>query len=229
MTAKPILFIIPGACSLGSQIALEWLEIPYQIGLTTPEIRSSDKFKKINPTGKVGALKDGDITVGENLAILLYLADKYKNKSLVPTVEFYVERVKVYQQLSYLSSGLHPAFGQVMYSERFVTEDVVASFKKLAYQRLLDALTYVDNHLLNNNGFFVGNSLTIVDAQAYGLLRWTLHNNKGDNLVNLAPFKHIELFLNKMQQLKAVKNALAIERNLPQEVTDSQFAGYYAF
>lgn len=70
------LFIIPGACSFGSIVTLEMLKQPYKIGLTTAEIRQSSKFRAINPLGKVGALKDGDILVYENLAILLYLVDK---------------------------------------------------------------------------------------------------------------------------------------------------------
>ena len=67
----PILFIIPGACSLGSMVALEWTNKPYKIGITTPEIRASEAFRAINPTGKVAALKDGNQVIGENLAILL--------------------------------------------------------------------------------------------------------------------------------------------------------------
>ena len=177
MLDKPVLFIIPGACSLGSQITLEWLDIPYQIGITTTEIRASETFKKINPTGKVGALKDGDLTVGENLAILLYLADKYQNKQLVGGVGS-IERIKAYQWLSYLASTLHPAFSQSIHSTRFIDDSGLSVFKKLAISRLTAAVAYIDQEFDKNKGFFVGQALTIVDAQAYGLLRWARQHKR---------------------------------------------------
>ncbi|XP_043910124.1 glutathione S-transferase theta-1-like [Protopterus annectens] len=38
----------------------------------------SEEFGKVNPVRKVPALKDGDFTLAESVAILLYLARKYK-------------------------------------------------------------------------------------------------------------------------------------------------------
>lgn len=229
MTQHPILFIIPGACAFGSQLTLEWLDIPYQVGITTPEIRATAAFKQINPTGKVGALKDGDIVVGENLAILLYLADKYSDRAFMPRVGT-TERIKTYQWFSFLSSTLHTSFSPNFYPERFVSADLVESFKTSAYQRLLTNLEYVDQELGKNNGFFIGNNLTIVDAQAYGLLRWTKnHKVAGSNFVDLTKFKHIAQFLNKMEELQCVKNAQAIENSEPSKLVDSYFAGYFEF
>jgi len=229
MSQTPILFIIPSACAFGSQLTLEWLDIPYQVGITTPEIRATSAFKQINPTGKVGALKDGNAVVGENLAILLYLADKYPDKAFMPRVGT-DERIKAYQWLSFLSSTLHTSFSPNFYPERIVGPDLVEPFKPFAYQRLLTNLEYVDHELAKNNGFFVGNELTIVDAQAYGLLRWTrAHKVAGNNFVDLSELKNIETFLNKMEKLQSVKNTLAIENSESDKVVDSQFVGYFEF
>ncbi|XP_043924608.1 glutathione S-transferase theta-1-like [Protopterus annectens] len=38
----------------------------------------SEDFGKVNPLKKIPALKDGDFTMSESVAILLYLAEKYK-------------------------------------------------------------------------------------------------------------------------------------------------------
>lgn len=229
MSKTPILFIIPGACAFGSQLTLEWLDIPYQVGITTPEIRATPAFKQINPTGKVGALKDGNTVVGENLAILLFLADKYPDNSFMPQVGTN-ERIKTYQWLSFLSSTLHTSFSPNFYPERFVSEDLIDSFKASSYKRLLTNLEYVNNELGNNNGFFVGNNLTIVDAQAYGLLRWTKnHKFAGNNFVDLSQFKHIEDFLNKMENMQSVKNTIAIENGNISKVINSKFDGYFEF
>lgn len=223
----PILFIIPGACSLGSQISLEWSQIPYKIGITTPEIRQSAEFRQINPAGKVGALRDGKQLVAENLAILLYLADKSEHNVLCPSVSNH-GRTKVYQWLSYLSSTLHPAFQHFNYPTRFVTEDYAESFQVQAFERLKLVLQYINDNLLAS-GYFIGDVPTIVDAQAYGLLRWCRKHSRGENLVDLSAFSKVDNFLDQMSKLLAVKNAVAIEQQQVDSIEDSLFAGYFEF
>ncbi len=224
----PILFIIPGACSLGSMVALEWSNIEYQVSLTTPEIRSSEDFRKINPTGKVGALKDGDKVIGENLAILLYLADKFPANSMCPSVTSR-DRVKVYQWLSYLSSTLHPAYGQLRYPERFIDEGGFEEFKKLAYDRLIGVLNYIEQSLLPG-GYFINNDYpTIVDAQAYGLLRWSRVPKGATALIEELNLPMIQNFMQQMEHNPAVKNALAIEEERIKDIVNSKFSGYYKF
>ncbi len=227
MSDQPILFIIPGACSLGSQITLEWLKISYQVGITTPEIRQSEQFRKINPAGKVGALKDGEVVVGENLAILLYLADKYSDSSVCPPYGS-DDRALIYQWLSYVSSTLHPAFQHFNYPSRFVEDDYVDKFRELAEARLLAILQYIENNL-SSNGLFLPIGPTIVDAQAYGLLRWCKKHNRGENLVDLTALTKIRNFFAIMEQNPAVQNALLIEQQQSQQLTDSLFAGYFEF
>jgi glutathione S-transferase len=223
----PILFIIPGACSLGSQISLEWLQTPYKVGITTLEIRQSAEFRQINPAGKVGALKDGKHLVAENLAILLYLADKSGNDVLCPPAS-HNGRTKVYQWLSYISSTLHPAFQHFNYPTRFVGEDYAEHFQTLALERLNLVLQYINDNLLAS-GYFIGDAPTIVDAQAYGLLRWCRKHSRGENLVNLHAFPKVNNFLDQMGKLVAVKNALAIEQDQAELASGSLFAGYFQF
>ena len=43
------------------------------------------EFRKINPAGRVPVLVDGDLVVTESVAIVLYLAEKYPQKQLLPT------------------------------------------------------------------------------------------------------------------------------------------------
>lgn len=225
--SKPILFIIPGACSLGSQITLEWLDIPYQVGITTPEIRQTNAFRKVNPAGKVGALKDGDVVVGENLAILLYLVDNFTTQEYCLAKQP-AERVKIHQWLSYLSSTLHPAFQHFNYPIRFVGENYVEEFRQLAFERLSAILDYIEQNL-QPSGFFLGDHPTIVDAQAFALLRWCQKHNRGENLVDLTNYPRILQFLTQMRELSAVKNALLIENNQAEHLTNSKFAGYFVF
>lgn len=43
------------------------------------------EYLRINPTGKVPALVDGDTVLTESVAIVLYLAEKYPEKGFLPT------------------------------------------------------------------------------------------------------------------------------------------------
>jgi glutathione S-transferase len=47
----------------------------------------SPAFLKINPMGKIPVLRDGDVTVTETPAILVYLADRYPKAGLAPAID----------------------------------------------------------------------------------------------------------------------------------------------
>jgi glutathione S-transferase len=68
---------------------LEELGAPFKVrtvDLRKGEQKSAD-YRRINPMGKVPALTDGKVTVTENPAICLYLADRYGYGRLAPKIE----------------------------------------------------------------------------------------------------------------------------------------------
>src|SRR5437762_14359164 len=56
---------------------------PVPVNLVAGEHRRPE-FLEINPAGKIPVLVDGDLTLTESVAIVLYLAEKYPDKGLVP-------------------------------------------------------------------------------------------------------------------------------------------------
>ncbi len=65
-------------------LALEAKAIPYDSRLIEFSKRQhqSPEFLAINPRGKVPALRDGEVTLGESIAILAYLERKYEGRPL---------------------------------------------------------------------------------------------------------------------------------------------------
>ena len=56
---------------------------PIRVNLVAGEHRRPD-FLEINPAGKIPVLVDGDLVLTESVAIVLYLAEKYPDKGLLP-------------------------------------------------------------------------------------------------------------------------------------------------
>lgn len=244
--SSPILFIIPGACSLGSIITLELLNISYQVCITDEKIRASAEFRNVNPIGKVAALKDHNICVGENIAIIQYLLDAYGDDNngqarVKPQMSEFINqagheenvffppkhdlkhRAKMYQWLSYCASTLHPAFSQVNYAHKYAPE-YTEEFKKAAYQSLLLVLDYI-NESLKSGYLLFNDKMSIVDGQAYGLLRWLSYTPNGEQI--LLERSNIKRFLQDMEHVRQVSNALSIEKQQVSSLKDSQFAGYF--
>lgn len=72
--------------SIRARWTLQELEVPFEsevVNLMAGENRSED-FLKINPAGKLPVLVDGDLVLTESIAIVLYLAEKYPDKRLLP-------------------------------------------------------------------------------------------------------------------------------------------------
>src|ERR687896_860964 len=56
---------------------------PIRVNLIAGE-HQRPEFLKINPAGKIPVLIDGDLVLTESVASVLYLAEKYSNKGLLP-------------------------------------------------------------------------------------------------------------------------------------------------
>jgi glutathione S-transferase len=72
--------------SLRALWGLKELEADFEfvpVNLAAGDHRRPD-FLRLNPAGKVPVLVDGDLVLTESAAIVMYLADKYPDKGLLP-------------------------------------------------------------------------------------------------------------------------------------------------
>lgn len=147
-------------------IALEELGLDY--ALHAVNIRSGDQkdpaFVTLNPNAKVPVLVDGDLTLTESAAILVYLAEK--TGKLLPASG--VARARVFEQLFFHASGLSPAFGNVGFFRKFAPEPIPLAIDRFGDEAL--RIIGVLDDILAQSAFVAGDDLSIADIAHFGWL-----------------------------------------------------------
>ena len=149
-------------------LLLEETGLPYDaIPIDT---RKGDQHKpdylKINPNAKVPAIVDGDATVFDSNAILLYLAEK--------TGKFLPEntpknRGELLSWLMFVATGVGPFSGQSVHFRQYAPEKLPYAVNRYMFEAkrhfgILDAR-------LADRPYMVGGTYTIVDMDVWGWAR----------------------------------------------------------
>jgi GST-like protein len=145
---------------------LEEAALPYEaIPIDT---RKGDQFKQafaaINPNGKVPAIVDGDTTVFDSNAILLYLAEKTGKFLPKPAA-----RGELLSWLMFVASGVGPFSGQAVHFKHHATEKVPYAHNR--YQFEAQRHYGILNDRLGKHKYMVGDTYTIVDMDVWGWAR----------------------------------------------------------
>ncbi|MDB5512816.1 MAG: glutathione S-transferase family protein [Enterovirga sp.] len=123
-------------------------------------------FLAINPNGKVPALLDGDVTVFDSNAILLYLAEK--------TGQFGAgaggkARGDFLSWLMFVATGLGPFSGQAVHFKHFAPEAVPYAHERYQYEA--DRHYVVLDKRLAASRYLAGDTYTVVDMALWGWAR----------------------------------------------------------
>src|SRR5215469_15699007 len=147
---------------------LEEAGLPYEpIPVDT---RKGDQHKleylAINPNAKVPAIVDGDVTVFDSNAILLYLGDK-TGKFLPPKGD--KARGELLSWLMFVASGVGPYSGQSVHFRQYAPEKIEYALNRYGFeaQRHFGIL----NERLAKRKYMVGDTYTIVDMDVWGWSR----------------------------------------------------------
>jgi glutathione S-transferase len=158
--------------SIRARWTLQELGVPFE-AVTVDMLKGEHQqpaFLKINPAGKLPVLVDGDLVLTESIAIVLYLAEKYRDKGLIPAD--LAERAELNKWLMFAATELEQPLWRItrntaLYPEekRQPTDVVRASedFKPMA--------AVLDKHLKGRQ-FVVGNSATVADFVLGYTLDW---------------------------------------------------------
>jgi GSH-dependent disulfide-bond oxidoreductase len=147
---------------------LEETGLPYEpIPVDT---RKGDQHKPdylaINPNAKVPAIVDGDVTVFDSHAILLYLAEKTRQFMPENTPK---ARGELLSWLMFVASGLGPFAGQSVHFRNYAPEKIPYAINRYMYeaQRHFSIL----NARLAGRHYMLGDTYTIVDMAVWGWAR----------------------------------------------------------
>src|SRR5471032_468144 len=141
------------------------------------------EYLAINPNAKVPAIVDGDVTVFDSNAILLYLAEK-SGKFLPPKGD--KARAELLSWLMFVASGVGPYSGQSVHFRHFAPAGLDYAVNRYMYeaQRHYDIL---DNRL-GTHRYMLGDRYTIVDMAVWGWARvvpFILGENAWSKMPNL--------------------------------------------
>jgi len=146
---------------------LEEAELKYEA--IPVDTRTGDQFKPayqaINPNGKVPAIVDGDVTVFDSNAILLYLAEK--TGKFIPANP--AARGELLSWLMFVATGVGPFSGQAVHFKHHATEKV--AYAHTRYQYEANRHYGILNDRLSKNAYMVGGMYTIVDMDVWGWAR----------------------------------------------------------
>ena len=139
------------------------------VNLRAGEHRHPD-FLRLNPAGKVPVLVDGDIVLTESAAIVMYLADKYRDKGLLPAN--LKDRAEANRWIMFAVTELEQPLWRIarhtfLYPEaRRLPDDIV-----LAREEFVTMAAILDRHM-EGREFIVGDRLTIADCVTAYVVDW---------------------------------------------------------
>jgi len=128
------------------------------------------EFLKVNPAGKLPVLVDGDLVLTESVAIVLYLAEKYPEKGLLPTD--LTERAQVNRWLLFAATELEQPLWRISRHTALYPEDKrLPGDVALARQEFKEMAAVLEKHLQGRQ-FVVGDRATVADFVMAYTLDW---------------------------------------------------------
>jgi glutathione S-transferase len=197
------LYHAPGACSQAVHIALREAGLPadlVRVDLATHRLEDGADYFAINPRGYVPLLElDDGSRHTEVAALLQYVGDLAPATSLMHAAGTR-ERFEVLKWLTFVSSELHKVASPWLWHKETADSTRAACKDKLALR-----FTELDK-LLATRPYLAGEQFTVADAYCFVIASW------GPMLgVRLAPYSHLQAYLERIAARPAVRAALVAE------------------
>ena len=199
------LYYSPGACSLAPHIVAREAGLAIdlvKVDLATHRTETGEDYFKINPRGYVPALEiDGELHT-EVAALVQYLAEQAPASTLLPPAGT-MERFRVQQWLTFVSSELHKTFSPWLWHA-----ETAESTKQAAREKLAVRFAELDRHLADRP-YLTGDTFTVADAYAFTIVNWSNFLK-----IDLKPYPNLSAFMARVAARPKVREALKAERLL---------------
>jgi GST-like protein len=161
------------------------------------------EFLAINPNAKVPVIVDGDATVFDSNAILLYLGEK-TGKFMPPKGD--KARGELLSWLMFVATGVGPFSGQSVHFRNFAPEKIEYAINRYMYEAqrhyaILDAR-------LAKQKYTLGDAYTIVDMALWGWAR-LIPNALGESY--WAKFPNLKRLVDEISARPAAQRAMTLK------------------
>lgn len=166
------LYEFPPTRSIRVRWTLQELGVDFEsiiVNMAAGEHKSS-QYLKVNPAGKLPALVDGDLTLTESLAIVLYLAEKYPEKGFIPRNP--AQRAEMYRWLLFAATELEQPLWRIARNTALYPENRRIPADIANAREDFTAMAAVLEDHLKGRQFLVGNSVSVADFVMAYTLDW---------------------------------------------------------
>jgi glutathione S-transferase len=144
------------------------------------------EFLAINPAGKVPVLIDGDLVIPESAAIVLYLAEKYPEKGLMPVS--LAQRAQVYRWIMFAMTELEqPLWRMAKHTFLYPEDKRLPQDIELARADFTAMAAVLERHM-EGHQFIVGDRVTAADCVTAYLMDWANERKLLDGFKNLTAY-----------------------------------------
>jgi glutathione S-transferase len=166
------------------------------------------EFLRLNPAGKVPVLVDGDLVISESAAIVLYLAEKYPEKNLLPAN--LRTRAQVYRWVMFAMTELEQPLWRITRHTVLLPEDKrLPEDVALAREDFNRMAAVFEQHMAGRN-FIVGDAITAADCVTAYLMDWANEQGLLEGKPNMQAY--LKRMYNRPTAAQRIADALATIR-----------------
>jgi glutathione S-transferase len=163
-------FQITGSASFAARMALEEAGAAYDAVDLHPRRRDEPtSFAEVNPLKRVPALREGEVTVYETGAVLLYLADRFP---VLGPAALTPGRAALYRWIVWLADTLHPGWWPLLKSASAQPEPEAEAALRARGREQMDAHGAYLERELARGPWCLGETFSVADLYLYMLVGW---------------------------------------------------------
>ena len=197
-------YTAPGTCALATHIALQEAGADFDVvklDFAAGQQQSPD-YLRVNPKGRVPALKTEHGVLTETPALLTFVAQSYPEAKLAPLNDPYAFG-QMQELNSYLASTAHVAHAHKRRGARWADDPTAHDAMRAKVPQTMTACAaYLESQIVGP--WVAGDQFTVADGYLYTIGSWL----EGDG-VDLKAFPKLTAYLARVAARPAVQRALA--------------------